>query len=553
MENLRTISELKTLFIRSQVRTLSASIAPQEGWRDYAPETEDNLSEKTVEEVLQKLNSTLKQHNRVVYSNQAIQHVARQIESLYWDSVKQEAIGPAKELSGVELGSDLSNHHVIEKLPEQYAGEDISEEDRNRYESLYQRLVALDGRRQEQQKRLAQYRQLEALLEPLKNPQENIQPNLITRDGELIQEIDKMRMLMARVAGRIRKAPSSQPVQTSPSIAAGNSFLTPNDNSKNNNALSDTVSDQRRQQQQAAAVEAPLPQQAPSLPSRPVSRSFAVFAQDDLALGSMAANGVSMGNFVDNSSNVNMTNMARQPPSPAAQHAVPQANGGGPVGNNMMAGLPMNAGHQMDLNNLYEMVIEFSDVLKHNREMTRGIVASAEELMRRSTAEGASSDIQQIGGEISAARIAELERALAKERHTVDILKREQVENTKLIGDFESSLGIIVEQIRNYCQDNNMYFLAQKKDYNSLLQAERDAHLASRLDRDHWHAQTIRLAEMLRTAYRLRCEEDVAPTRVVQGLQSEVRALRSALGLEPEKPEEETGYEFLKDLPSGED
>lgn len=152
-----------------------------------------------------------------------------------------------------------------------------------------------------------------------------------------------------------------------------------------------------------------------------------------------------------------------------------------------------------------------------------------------------------------AARIAELERALAKERHTVEILKREQVENTKLIGDFESTMGIIVEQIRNYCQDNNMYFLAQKKDYNSLLQAERDAHLASRLDRDHWHDQTIRLAEMLRTAYRLRCEEDVAPTRVVQGLQSEVRALRSALGLETEKPEEETGYEFLKDLPSGEE
>lgn len=157
----------------------------------------------------------------------------------------------------------------------------------------------------------------------------------------------------------------------------------PNTNSKNKNLSSDTVSDQRSQQQ-VAAVEAPLPQQqAPSLPFRPVSRSFAVFAQDDLALGSMTANGASMGNFVDNSPNVNMANMARQPQSPAAQHAVPQVNGGGAVGNNMMAGLPMNAGHQMDLNNLYEMVIEFSDVLKHNREMTRGIVASAEELMVR--------------------------------------------------------------------------------------------------------------------------------------------------------------------------
>jgi hypothetical protein len=53
---------------------------------------------------------------------------------------------------------------------------------------------------------LAQYKQLEALLEPFKNPQENIQPNLLTRDGELVREIDKMRMLVARVAGRVNSS-----------------------------------------------------------------------------------------------------------------------------------------------------------------------------------------------------------------------------------------------------------------------------------------------------------------------------------------------------------
>lgn len=84
-----------------------------------------------------------------------------------------------------------------------------------------------------------------------------------------------------------------------------------------------------------------------------------------------------MGSFIDNSPNVvNMANMSRQSPSPS-----PQVNGGGAMGNNMMNGVPMNAGHQMDLNNLYDMVVEFSDILKHNREMTRGIVNSAEEIM----------------------------------------------------------------------------------------------------------------------------------------------------------------------------
>jgi hypothetical protein len=56
-----------------------------------------------------------------------------------------------------------------------------------------------------------QYKQLEGLLEPFKNPQENIQPNLFTRDGELVREIDKMRMLVARVAGRVN---SSRVVRT---------------------------------------------------------------------------------------------------------------------------------------------------------------------------------------------------------------------------------------------------------------------------------------------------------------------------------------------------
>lgn len=54
MEKSRTISEIKTSFIRNQIRILSASIAPQEGWRDFAPDTEDDLSDKVVEEVVQK-------------------------------------------------------------------------------------------------------------------------------------------------------------------------------------------------------------------------------------------------------------------------------------------------------------------------------------------------------------------------------------------------------------------------------------------------------------------------------------------------------------------
>lgn len=46
---------------------------------------------------------------------------------------------------------------------------------------------------------------MQQLLEPFREPQKNIQPNLVTRDGELVQELDKMRMLVARVGGRVEQ------------------------------------------------------------------------------------------------------------------------------------------------------------------------------------------------------------------------------------------------------------------------------------------------------------------------------------------------------------
>ena len=264
--------------------------------------------------------------------------------------------------------------------------------------------------------------------------------------------------------------------------------------------------------------------------------------------------------------------MSRQSMSPAPLHPAAQVNGSG-MGAALGAAVPMNAGHQMDLHHLYDMVLELADVLKNNREVTKNIVTSAEEIMKHGSSESASPAAQQINGEISgtffnviqrssqfffsnlfvpAARISELERALTKEKRLTESLKREQLENTKLIGEYESNVGTMVEQIRNYCQNNNMHFLYQKSHYNNLLQAERDAHLESRLDRDYWHAQTMKCAEMIRTAHRLRSEEEELPVRIIMGLQNEVRAYRNALGMEAEKPDEEYGWEILKDVPTAE-
>lgn len=55
MESSRSIAELKSSFIRTQVRILSESFEAPEDWRSYAAEpAEEDLSDKVVGEVLLK-------------------------------------------------------------------------------------------------------------------------------------------------------------------------------------------------------------------------------------------------------------------------------------------------------------------------------------------------------------------------------------------------------------------------------------------------------------------------------------------------------------------
>lgn len=65
------------------------------------------------------------------------------------------------------------------------------------------RLQGLSARRLTLQQKLNTYRTLLSLLEPYRDPQENIQPNLVGRDAPLAPELAKTRTLAIRVAGRI--------------------------------------------------------------------------------------------------------------------------------------------------------------------------------------------------------------------------------------------------------------------------------------------------------------------------------------------------------------
>ena len=71
------------------------------------------------------------------------------------------------------------------------------------YAALLERLQTLSSHRAELRRKLKLYQQLQSMTVPFRNPQNAIQPNLISRDGPLTKEMEKTRSLGIRVAGSL--------------------------------------------------------------------------------------------------------------------------------------------------------------------------------------------------------------------------------------------------------------------------------------------------------------------------------------------------------------
>ncbi|ETN43479.1 uncharacterized protein HMPREF1541_02638 [Cyphellophora europaea CBS 101466] len=233
--------------------------------------------------------------------------------------------------------------------------------------------------------------------------------------------------------------------------------------------------------------------------------------------------------------------------------------------NNPTYASPLPAGHQQDLNYLYEQIQELSNLLRANRARTAELTRRAEQaevstqysatqqllthVPQAQASNGHQTEDREGGVQSDQARIRELERKLAKKDMVIDAYKHEQQENTNLIAMYEDAMGNTTEMIRNYCNGIETRFLEQRRHYNNLLQQEKDEHLASRLEKDDIFAKYLRVREMIRTANRLRTDEWCEEYTIISGLQGQVRCLRRVLQMDPEKPEEEVGWPYLKDLP----
>ncbi len=144
-----------------------------------------------------------------------MEHVVEQIDILYWESGAQhiddddEDANPPSDLHEKDTlalyeNDDLTLDDNIAKLPTTWPDRD-AEITQDEYLSSVSRLQALSAHRQTLQNRLDTYRTLLSLLEPFRQPTENIQPNLVWKDAPLAPELAKTRTLAIRVAARVEE------------------------------------------------------------------------------------------------------------------------------------------------------------------------------------------------------------------------------------------------------------------------------------------------------------------------------------------------------------
>ncbi|KAK7912090.1 hypothetical protein PG985_014571 [Apiospora marii] len=243
-----TILAHKSAFLSAQTLQLSQTLAPSAAWRNHAhhqhedaaaaAENQATVTEKAVDDALYRLNHALQQHARRVHAPQATRHIAEQIDQLFLDINKDVDDDPAdgegdEEGSNVQKGdelrqgADFTSDPAIAALPPTWDQIDAHETQSRPaeaayYDDLQTRLTELSARRAETRARVERLRAMQNLLQPFRgdasadtdtdNDDENqnrkLQENLVTRNGEVEKELERMRVLLVRVAGRVGQLPA---------------------------------------------------------------------------------------------------------------------------------------------------------------------------------------------------------------------------------------------------------------------------------------------------------------------------------------------------------
>ncbi|KAI3322592.1 kinetochore Sim4 complex subunit Fta4 [Xylariaceae sp. AK1471] len=240
-----TIIAHKSTFLTTQTLRLSQTLSPSAAWQSANKRAQDGLSARAVDDALYRLNHTLTQHARRVYAPQASRHVAEQIEGLFHDEAERALRGEEEndddegddgerrggEKQQLRVGADFTTDEAITSLPSTWDAQKPREAsdhplEAHRYAELATALTSLSARRREARERVERLRRMAALLAPFESSDNDnitqsndqnetphtsmgtsVQENLVTRNGEVERELERMRLLLARVAGRVAQLP----------------------------------------------------------------------------------------------------------------------------------------------------------------------------------------------------------------------------------------------------------------------------------------------------------------------------------------------------------
>ncbi|KAK0109010.1 hypothetical protein ONS96_002845 [Cadophora gregata f. sp. sojae] len=196
-----TILNLKTSFLRAQILALSHPLRPSATFTASNTSNEENvLRQKAIDDALIKLNNQLKQHNKLSYGPQVQRHVAEQVDKLYWNAGERGVRPLGLQDQWVERGSDYTNESVIEQLPDSWSEHATATipEQAAKFTELSQKLTTLNEHRRMAKEKVERYKQFKEMV-GLFAEDTGVQDNLVTRNGEVELELEKMRRLMLRV------------------------------------------------------------------------------------------------------------------------------------------------------------------------------------------------------------------------------------------------------------------------------------------------------------------------------------------------------------------
>lgn len=209
-----TITQLKERFISAQTTLLARPPHPSSTFRASNEQSESPLDPRVLAVVTQVVEQLVQDHCRRTYAPQANRALAEQINEGYNLEAERRLERDAEGGEGIGKEADLVDPRAIDNLPAVWPIEkDVTKHpmEAKRFAEATDRLKTLNNERNEAKQRVERLRRIKTTIEPLQTKEGGvgIQENLITRNGELEKELDKMRTLLVRVAGRVGTLPEA--------------------------------------------------------------------------------------------------------------------------------------------------------------------------------------------------------------------------------------------------------------------------------------------------------------------------------------------------------